>query len=310
MQIYSVRNSGSGVGFNSHKNFEDAVKLVKMDDSQLKFLAYAKSYDEDSEKKHRKSALRMFYAIPIVDSLASGVLLEKLEKQVKTSKKAKKAMTELVNPNLSERVGIAAKRGALWAGAIAIVGTYCKIKNKIISKSPSLQDFEQRHPLLSLMRDFGLLGSIYIAGKMGLGSDKVKNIREKSEIVKSFNKLGKTVGNVIDESTFNKKIVPEISKCSKTISKKAPWAAIAGKFALANSVLILFGAAIVKMIAHERKESKKVENAYYDLKDKQFETAQCLKNALEDNVGLSKSERKEINKSLRVYVQQNSEEEI
>lgn len=234
---------------------EQAEAFVNMDNSQLRYLAEVKSYNKQEEKRNQQSLTKLFYGIPVVSSLAGGILYP---------------------GTLGAKTMKAVGQAGEWAGVIAAIGAYGLAKNAVVSSSPTLQDFEQRNPVLSLIADVGIISTGYYFGIKGL--NKIMDKHPKP-FINLFEKMIKTADD-IDKTKFAKNNWPKITKWFSEMADKAPWAAKAGKFALINSVFIMLGIALVKGIKHSDDRRKKVENNYKELKKAQFETSKYLVNRL------------------------------
>lgn len=260
MQVNSIGNINSGKNFTSEIiDKERLFAFVNMDDSELKELAVAKvqQNDEEKDKKDSKSILKMFYAIPIVDSIARGSLAK------------------------SPLSSIAKKTGRIageWALILGTVGIYNAIKKKINSNSPKLENIQQEHPISSLAFDLGVLFTALSIGNLAFKSPKLEAFKNNSEIFKNLQGFGEKIAEFLDKTAFNTKVLPKISNGISKVTEYTPWVTKTAKFALANTMFILLGAALLKGAAAVKKKNEQVEHKYDKLKNKQLKYAKSLVN--------------------------------
>ncbi len=258
MQVQLIENRNSKLGFNSNA-IEQASNFVNMDNSELRYLAYKSSYDPKKEQENRKSIVKTLYTIPVAETIAAGVLTKSV---------------------LSDKVVSAAKKAGSWAGVIALVSLYSSVKNAIVSKSPSLQNFQQQNPFLALLADIGIISTSFIFGRAGIANLKDKVLKKYPDKVDKYSDKVADVKKWLNKTKLNKEILPKISAKLGKIAEKAPWAAKAGKFALLNSMWIILGVAALKAIKHSKDSNKKIEENYRALKKAQLKTSRDLVNIL------------------------------
>lgn len=258
MQVQLVGNQNSNAGFGSKKQIEKASAFVNMDDSQLKSLAYETSINKKEEKKQQNSLIRTFCAIPIVDTIAKGILAGK-------------------NIDLSTRAMASGKAAGSWALTLGAIGLYDVAKKAITSNSKTLQTFQQDNPIASLVVDLGLIFGGFAAGTKGWNKLKA-GIAEKYP--EKIAKIKTEIFDMIDSSKLNKEILPKVSERAAAFAEKMPKLAKGGKIALANSMFILLGIALVKMIKHTSDTRKKIEHNYETLKNNQLEVAKYVANTM------------------------------
>lgn len=291
MQVQAIESRNSNVNFKSQGNLERALNFITMDDAQLKFLAYAGSKDKEQEKKNQKSILKTFLAIPIVDSIGKGILLEKEKIPVYLNKGPKKPHELLGHLEqgacLNKRLAAAGGAAAMWALGIGVVGLYEIAKQKVLSKSPTLRQFDQSNPVFSFLLDIGIITSAFLLALTGISKlspkPDIKTIQE--------NKL------IIDEST---RFLPKTSFWEE-IAERCPRATKASKSVLKHSVWILLGVGILQMIKQSHYKRKKVEKNYLALKDAQLRTAKNLINALDIKKDIAVQNQKAPEADLRYF---------
>ncbi|MFA7658223.1 MAG: hypothetical protein WCY19_02195 [Candidatus Gastranaerophilaceae bacterium] len=276
MPVQSVENAKLNVNFKSGINIERASTFVNMDDSQLKYLSYVNSFDAKAEKKRNKSFSKWFFAIPIVDSIAMGLLVNR----GKRSSLGQKAIAELRNASLSTRFKAAGKTAMTWGLVLSLVSLYNIAKNAVASKSEKVRNFDKNNPLTSFAVDVGLIfGGLTFAERKFAKLSPKTYLKHPKPFVKLNDFIEKTK-TFLNESAVNTKFVPKASKFVSEIDKTAPSVNRFGRFALRNSMWILLGAGILKMASNAGHERRKVEKNYHELKAAQFEVAKHLVNAL------------------------------
>lgn len=286
MQVKVVENSNQGVKFKANANIQTASAFVNMKDSQLKDLAYISATQGDDHKRRRRSIAATFYAIPVVSTIASGILPTKITKEGDISR--------IKNAALSERMGSAGKTAGSWAMILGTIGIYNAVKRAAVSDSKNYKKFNDNHPVLSFITDMA-----FIFGGMSLatrGLNKVMNTSavKNSKFLENLHGQKETFKTWLDNSKMNKKIMPIITDAASKLSKEAPIPANITKGVIAGSTLIAFTVGIIKMIRHSNKENQKIEQNYTVLKEAQLKTAKNLTNALSIERDLLAQEQRDL----------------
>lgn len=269
MQIQGIKTN-TNFEAKRRNNVEDIETLVNLDDSQLRYIAQLNNQNTKKNKRDAKKANAMFWAIPIVDTIASGVLF------AKTSRIDKELTKELIKTPLSLRALETTGVGARWAGALGIIGVYSLAKKSLVSNSKHLQYFEKNNPMASFLIDMGVLFTALISGERLLAKKLGKSFKEAPEkTINNINNVYKKFAK-LDETKFAKNTFPKIQKSLTNFVEKTPKLAKAGRFALANSVWILLGAGLLSSAHNSVKKSRRIENDYNQLKQTQFEAAKFL----------------------------------
>lgn len=274
MQTQSILNIRPNVNFQSKDKLERASKFVNMNDSQLQLLAYNASVDKDKETKDKKNIFKTFCAIPIVDTLASGILVNKSNFLPENGIKACR------NASLSLRTFATARTAANWVFGLGLVSLYSAAKNKVLENNPNLNKYEKQHPIESFFTDIGIIMGTFALGYVGIGKLVEKSIEKNPKAADKFDKKIVNIFEKLDKTHFNQRTLPRIAKDVEKLEKNAPFVTKLGRFALANSVWILLGAALYKMAKHADEERNKVEQNYQTLKAAQLQTAKHLVNTL------------------------------
>lgn len=272
MQVQSA-DSTSKIGFNSRHQIERAAAFVNMDDSQLRDLAFISSYDGKHEKKQKRTMAAACVAMPIVDSLASGILVKRGQAGLNQTGK-------LISEPLSTRVGATARTAGSWVVALAGIGVYTGIKRAIVKRSEGLQEFNRNHPVLSFLIDLGIIFTGLSIGQKKLGKFIASRETKDPELVKLLENKRASIEKSLNSTKFNKKVIPAIEEGFRNFAKKAPFVANVGRFALGISPWIVLFGGLMKLSRNDKKELKRIDNKYKEIKTAQNKTAKYLSNAL------------------------------
>lgn len=276
MQINAILSAKSNIQFQSKADLDKTAEFVNMSDSQLRHIAYTQQDKREDKRAHRNIAAT-FLAMPIVDSIASGVLAKEKTGELHLITPFGISKTDIIEPaKMSTRYSRTAITAAGWAFAIGMIGIYSAIKHQVVKNSPSAQQFEQDHPVWSFARDLGLIICACALGALGLNK-----LAEKAgkKYPKSAKELGESLENYfkkVDNRKFNQETLPRWVEGFAKFEKNVPFLAKTGKFALANSIWLLLGAAIAQMFVHAGKKNNNFEQRYQFLKMAQLEAAKNL----------------------------------
>lgn len=279
MQTQAVSNKNN-VQFRSNINLDKAQAFVNLNDAQLRALAYTEA-DKREDKRASRNIAATFLAMPIVDSLASGVLAENSvvakarfgEFELKSKLKMPASMGERLFKTGGTAIG--------WAYALCVIGIYSGIRHLVGKHSTEVKQFDQQHPVLSFAADLGLIFAACILGAKGISKLSEKFAKK---CPKSAEEIGEKFGTMfekIDKGEFNRKTLPKWVESFVKFEEKSPILAKTGKFTLANSMWILLGAAFAQMFVHSSRKQNSVEQNYYMLKTAQTDTAKQLLKAKE-----------------------------
>lgn len=279
MFVKSVGKRDSNPNFSSQDGCKRAAAFVNLDNRQLQDLAYVMSYDKKEQKKQQNSVKHIFYAIPVVDTLAGGILTNGyLKPLVKQNALELKEGIRLSGKTLSM-----ASTALHWSKIIVGIGVYNKIKKAIVSRSPALQNFEQNNPGTGFLADIGMIFGGYVLIQKGLNKvlEKVKTAHPKEARMADTRLMKKLKGIIdwLDKTKINKNVLPKLTEGVTTLGQKAPWLIKASKTVLAHSVYIMAGLGILKMISNSHHNQRKVEAKFYELKEAQAKTAKHLSRA-------------------------------
>lgn len=283
MQVQSVANAQTN--FKSSLCADDAT-LVNMRNSDLKSLAYYLNNNSEENRKKQNSIIRTFCAIPIIDTLASGILAAKLiPKNTKLTKNEEVLLKdfEIKGASLAERTSIMGGKAAFWGAAIAGVIAYNKIKHAIFPGTYEQGGFTQKHPVLSFLTDVALI----VGGFMLCGRGLTKGMEALDKNYPKF--VGRVSKNIVDfmerldKSVVNKKYLPRLEKSAVDFAHKHPGTSLLGLTGLVCSVPILFVVGLCKAISYDHHERQRVQENYLDLKKIQLQIARKMNRRYNDN---------------------------
>ncbi len=291
MQVQSIGNSESNVGFKSRNKMEQAEVIVNLNDSQVKSLAYAKSVDKNKEKKNRRTVVGLFYAMPVVDTIAKGIVAGTREPFSK-------------GIPLSYRLRTMGSNAVGWGVILSVAAIYGAAKKAGIFDSSGTQKAQKKHPIASAFGDFGvlLLGTIFAS--MGLGKIAQKITEKNPEaLVDAESSIAKLAKN-INQSKFATRTLPRITEGFEKFANKAPLTAKATGFALRNSLWILLGISLYKSISHANDRNKKISANYHEMKNEQVNAAKYLINKSNVERDILKQNQLELANDLGIVLDQ------
>ena len=287
MQVQSIGNSESNVGFKSRNKMEQAEVIVNLNDSQVKSLAYAKSVDKNKEKKNRRTVVGLFYAMPVVDTIVKGIVAG-------TGEPFSKGIT------LSKRLGAMGGAAITWGIIMSVIAGYRALKKS----DPDLKKIQKKHPIASAFGDVGAMVGGTLFAIMGL--DKIaQKITEKNPeaLVDAESSIAKLAKN-INQSKFATRTLPIITEGFEKFANKATLPAKATGFALRNSLWILLGISLYKSISHANDRNKKIRANYHEMKNEQVNAAKYLINKSNVERDILKQNQLELANDLGIVLEQ------
>jgi len=296
MQVQSIANTKSDINFKSVSATDKATAFVNMDESQLRLISYVSGKDKNQEKKNRNSLLKTFYAMPIIDTIASAILVDK------SSKLTNEAVATLRKTKLSSRLAHAAGTAGFWAVSLAAIELYSIAKKSIQSNSPNMKKFDRQNPATSFLADITAICAMGVLGLVGLVKlDKHMSAKHPERAAEADRNIRKAK-LLINRSKFNQETLPRLAEKMTKFAEANPYLAKTGRLALANSVLILFGVSVLKMIGQAKNERNRVETNYRNLKHTQLNVAKRLVNNLNE-------EKKVLTEELKATVEEKTQAE-
>lgn len=187
-----------------------------------------------AKKKKHNPLYTSLLALPVVDTLSSGILK---------------------SGSLGQKTFAASKTAGRWGIALAVLGVVSAIKKAVISRSEKLRQAEANNPMTSFIADLGVFFGALTLGHKALGKIATSVFSKKPELgEKLFNGI-QNAKRAINKTVLNKKVLPSIMNGINAVEKKAPWAVAGGKFAVANSVLLVFLASVMHSSRHSKQQN-------------------------------------------------------
>lgn len=302
-----VGNVTSNTGFKGFSGLNSDVAFVNMDDDQLRYIAYnLDNQNHRRNKKNEKSILNTFLAIPIVDTFASGILTSRFMQ----NEGFEGFFRNLIGHTpLSERATVMAHRAGFWALAGAGMLAYNGLKKAFVKKPGPARDFAQNHPLGTMITDIGVFVGGFFLAVMGLRKGKEAMAGKFPEFFSHLSAMKHNIIEALDNSKINQRFVPFVEKMAEEATEKAPRLMGAAKFALANSVFILLGLGIYKVLSYDHKRVQHVDNTVSALRQLQLAKAKQLVNQLgverdvlaQDRPGFARDLRQSMSPSSDIY---------
>lgn len=232
--------------------------FVNASDEDLYYFAQA-----ENKQKHKHSTAKFIGACVGVDVLSNMLLKSHVKKVVNGE-------TKIVKAPLSAKIGTGFKSLKGWGIGFAAVGVLMGIKNAVLNKSEKFNEFEQNHPMGSLLAEVGALALGYkgvkaAGSKLGLGAklaDKTK------PLTKGIDKIAKKIDNG-KVSTF---IMNRCSEIADKVNMKAPAMGKTCRLLLANSVLLMLIGGMMKI----SKNNREIEQTYQGLKTAQTQIKETM----------------------------------
>ena len=269
MQVNSISSSNLAAkpAFQASKE-EQLEQFAALDDKAIRNLAYKKASYDVKDKKHKRITNAMYYSIPIAAGIAAAV---------KNPGLAGDAIKGIKNVNLSRygRLNNFVSTALGWATAFLTIDAVFATKRFIDKKVPDMNEFSQKHPMLSAIGTMGAsIAAIFGVNKgmSKLVSKVVKKVPEK-ELVKSISNTAKK----LNKSKVLNSVSKKLDKIPASIKAFA-----AG--VLDYSPLLLLVANITHSFSHDRVKTAEYQKDYCDLKTAQamVRSELAVKNAADE----------------------------
>lgn len=263
-QSFQSRAENSITTYNPRRDRRHNVdKIISLDDSSIRKLAYLKTLEEVEDDKHHKITKGLFASVPIAAGLATAVL------SPANSKLFSKNIT-----GIAARLLNGAKSSAVWGVLLGTGAGIYALKEKLEEKSPAVDKFTSQNPLLTFAGFIGaFMGTLALGGKYlpKLFSNTIKHINPSSiaklenNMVKSaekFNKLG--LINAIQKQAHNMKNSKYLAPFSEIVKTALDW----------TPTILLAGASLHAFNHSQVKNADLVKN-YSEMKDYQMKLAKA-----------------------------------
>lgn len=225
--------------------------FVLMPDVAVREVAREQTKEQYNDSGLKKKLNAVFYSLPLIGGVSAAAMTK--------GSPARKVMS-------------GAKSGALWAGAVGILGVYDAVSKAVLKKSPKMQEKVDRHPVTSTIADLSLafLSIDFGTRLLNKGLDRIKP--------------SKKVVAAINNSKIAKEFVPNLKNGLNSLTAKAPEVIKqilppvkkAGKFVVKNAPLLAIGGILFAGIGNSLKKDKIYHNNYDRLRDMQLDAAQNI----------------------------------
>lgn len=251
MQVSSVSNSFNPPSFRASR---EEQAFSRLDDSDLRKMAYAKASNDVNDKKHRRIDKALYYSLPLAGGLvavAGGKFSGKYAR---------------IN-----RLGVFGAVAGVWALGLAALNAVWGVKDVAAKTSGKAKEFFDNHQLLT---NIGLLaagiGAITAVDKYtpkalkAIKNFAAKRLDEKSKvrIVNSANEKLERFANGLNTNKYINKAVDflksapaPIKATAKAVADWAPW--------------IVIGTQLAHSFGHENVKAKETIKEYDNLKTAQ-----------------------------------------
>ena len=225
--------------------------FVLMPDRAVREMAREKTNEQYNDLGFRKKVNAVFYSLPVIGAASAAAMTK--------GSPARKAMA-------------GAKNGALWAGAVGVLGLYDVASRAVLKNSPKIQESVQKHPVASTIADLSLA---FLS--VDLGTRLIN--RGLADV-----KPSKKVVGAINNSKFVKEFIPKVTgglenvvaKAPELVKQMLPAVKKAGNFVVKNAPLLAIGGILVAGIGNSLKKDRIYNNNYDRLKDMQLDVAQNI----------------------------------
>jgi len=225
--------------------------FVLLPDKDIRRIARNKTEEQYPNTNFRKKMNAVFYSIPLLGGISAAASTK--------GSPARKAFA-------------GTKSGALWIGAIGILGLYDSVTKKIMKKSPALSEKYDKHPVAGCIADLTFAFLSVDAG--------TKLINKGLSLVNTPKKLVKDINN----SKLALEYIPKMKNGIKNTFDKVPNAvkqvlpAIkkGGSFVVKNAPLLAVGGLLLAGIGRSLKKDKNYNQNYGEIKNLQLNVAQNI----------------------------------
>lgn len=221
-------------------------KFANLNDRDLRHIAYNQASDSVDDKKHRKMNNRIFYSIPLAAGIAAAA---------KTAPRVARVANFILG-------------AASWALPFLAVDTVILAKKGIEKHSQKAREFQDKHPMLSILATAG----VSIAGYLALTRGGLKHLEKNKDkvleaVIPAIAKLSDKLeaSKLLNKaSSLTAKIPSSVKDVTKGLLDFTPWALLFTSF--------------FHSVAHEQIRTAEYINNYHNLKSEQAKVREALTN--------------------------------
>lgn len=242
-------NSVSLVNQSSNPAFKASLEeqmFSKLNDGDIRRIAWAKASQDVNDKKHRKIDNTLFYSLPIAGGISAAVREISPEAIAKYGKKNVRAIR-------LARFGVVT---AAWTAGLAALGALWGAKDYLAKKVDIIKNNPVMSSVVTFVAGFGVLAGVNKFGAKGL--NKLLSSVDEKKIVPVFNKVRNALNNskILNKiAEFGTKTPSPIKDIARNAAELAP--------------LLVIGTQIGHLFGHQRARAQVAVNNYQDLKQAQ-----------------------------------------
>lgn len=247
MQVNSISNSYS----TAFKASAQEEMFARLNDNDLKNIAWAKASKDVNDKKHHKLDKALYYSLP----LAAGI-------SAATTKYAPEYVKMVGKNNLRAlRLGSFGVAAASWIAGLTAINLVWNAKDYIAKTSSKAKEFISNNPILTTAATFAAgIGAIVAVDKLGIkGISKIINLVEKKGLTGKVVEGAKFVRDALNSSKVINKAAEYVAKVPAPIKEIARTTA-------GFAPLIIIGSQIAHSFGHQNAKVQQASNNYKELK--------------------------------------------
>ena len=226
-----------------YDTYRRTVEYANLSDQQLFKIAKLDASKDDKYKFNTYAAALV--GVPVADTFIRGTLSEA--------------------PKLSGKLKTMGAIGAGWIGALALAGIYNGVVDKVTAVSPTLRRTEDRHPVITSILRLAGFAALLVGATKGMGKLKTTVAKKFPGFVKDYHKMAKSLGDKINNSSFNKKFVSRIKGKAIELANKHPKLAGATLSTLLLAAPFVAAGTLFKAITDKNEKSAKIADTYRKL---------------------------------------------
>lgn len=230
---------------NLRRAYMDAVMTANLTDKQL--LAIAKNDANKDNKYKANTYAAALVAVPTVDTFLNGI----------TTKA----------PKLSGKLGSMGKTAVGWGGVFALAGLYSAAVQKVTAISPTMQNLEEKHPVLKSLLSLAGFAALLIGGQKGISKLAEVLPKKLPGVAADITKAKTVVADFINNSKLNTKILKPMKDKVVAWAGKHPRMASTALSGLALSVPFMALGALFKVFTDKAEKAEQIRDTYNKLSE-------------------------------------------
>ncbi len=233
--------------FEEHDNlrraYMEAVRTANLTDKQL--LSIAKSDASKDDKYKFNTYAATLVAVPAIDTFMNGVTTQA--------------------PKLSGKLGAMGKAAVGWGGVFALAGLYGAAVQKVTAISPTMQKFEEKHPVLKSLLSLAGFAALLIGGQKGISKLAEVLPKKMPGVAADIAKSKTAIADFINNSKLNTKILKPMKDSIVEWAAKHPKTASTLFGGLSLSVPFMAIGALFKAFTEKAEKAEQIKDTYNKL---------------------------------------------